>query len=155
LAARVPGLLGYLLGDQIWQRFAAHVHHREGPPWYFAAVLAAGSLPWTAALAAGIARAWRERAREESRLLLAWAFVPLVFFSFSASKLPAYLLPCFPAAAALAAIGLERAGRALRLTTAATLGLLAVAGATLGPRLMAARLGFGTGAEAGLGTGAG
>jgi 4-amino-4-deoxy-L-arabinose transferase-like glycosyltransferase len=137
VAARVPGLLGYLVGNELWQRFATHVHHREGRAWYFAAVITVGALPWTAAAAAGVARAWRERGREEARLLLAWVLVPVVFFSFSGSKLPAYVLPCFPAVAALAAMGLERAGRGVRVATAGTLALLAAAGATAGPRVLA------------------
>lgn len=135
---RVPGLFAYLVGNQIWERFAAHVHHREGPAWYFVAVLAAGSLPWSAALAAGVVRAWRRREREESRLLLAWLFVPIAFYSFSGSKLPAYILPCFPAAAALAALGLQPVGRGVRWATGIGIGLLAVAAVVAGPRLLSA-----------------
>ena len=137
VATRVPGVLGYLVGNQLWQRYATHVHHREGPAGYFVVVLAAGALPWTAAVAVGLARTWRERAREESRLLLAWVVVPVVFFSCSGSKLPGYVLPCFPALAAFAAMGLERAGRGHRGATALTLGLLVAAGAGFGPRVLA------------------
>jgi 4-amino-4-deoxy-L-arabinose transferase len=127
LVARTPGLSSYLLVDQVWERFATTEHQRGGPSWYFLAVLVAGALPWTPALLAGLARALRERARPEARLLLAWLLAPLAFFSFSGSKLPAYLLPCLPAMGVLAAMGLERGGRAVRQSTG--LLLLVLAGA--------------------------
>jgi len=133
---RIPGLLSYLLENQVWQRYTTHVHHRSGPPWYFLGALAAGSLPWLAPLVAGTGRAWRDRADERTRLLLAWLFAPLVFFSFSGSKLPSYLLPCFPAVGMLVALGVTHATRGVRLATAATLVLVAGALALL-PRVLA------------------
>src|SRR5262249_29169885 len=54
-----------------------------------------------------IARTWRDRKDPEGRLLLAWLLAPVFFLSFSGSKLPSYLLPCLPAAALLAARGLD------------------------------------------------
>jgi 4-amino-4-deoxy-L-arabinose transferase len=107
MALRTPGLLSYLLGNQVWERFATTEHQRGGPPWYFLGVMALGTLPWTAALVAGIARTWRERRNPEAQLLLSWLVAPVVFLSFSGSKLPAYVLPCLPAAALLAARGIE------------------------------------------------
>jgi 4-amino-4-deoxy-L-arabinose transferase-like glycosyltransferase len=148
--AREPGLLGYWLQTQLWQRVTTHVYHREGPPWYFVVVLLVGALPWTVALVAGVARVWRARAREDSRLLLAWLFVPLVLFSLSTSKLPAYILPCFPAVAALVANGLERSGRIVRVVTATTLVLLAAGLAVIGPRVLARSSGAGPGEGASL-----
>jgi len=133
LVARTPGLLPYFLGNQLWARYATTEHQRGGPAWYFAGVLIAGALPWTPALVVGIARAWRERAALEARLLLAWLLVPLVFFSFSGSKLPAYLLPLFPAVALLAARGLAPDSRAARWWIAGLLFGLAAVGWTLGP----------------------
>jgi 4-amino-4-deoxy-L-arabinose transferase-like glycosyltransferase len=143
---RVPGLMSYLLENQLWARYATHVHHRSGPPWYFLGVLAAGSLPWTAAMIAGLRRVARgithSGAREESRLLYCWVFAPLVFFSFSGSKLPSYLLPCFPAIALFAAAGLDGGRRAIRVAVAATLAALVVGAATLGPRALARSVGL-------------
>jgi len=144
---KVPGLLSYFLVHQTWERFTTTVHHRGGPPWYFLAVLIAGMLPWTPLLIAGIANAIRTlrtpaapespaaHVADESRMALAWLFVPLVFFSFSGSKLPAYLLPCLPAAALLAASG---AGSVIaRRVSGLLLALLAILGAIAGPSFLA------------------
>lgn len=126
--ARTPGLLDYFLGNQLWGRFATTVHQRGGPPWYFVAVLLGGMLPWTPAMIAGAIRAWRERSNAEARLLLCWLVVPLAFLSCSQSKLPAYLLPCLPAAAILAALGLRDARRPwpARLAAGTVLGVTAL-----------------------------
>lgn len=127
MAARTPGLAGWWLGHETWARFATTEHGRGGPPWYFLGVLIAGALPWTPALLLGLAHTWRERARDEARLLLVWVLVPLAVFSASGSKLPAYLLPCAPAMALLAARGFERGGRAVRHATGLLLLVLAAA----------------------------
>ena len=142
VAARTPGLLPYFFTNQLWARYATTEHQRGGPPWYFVAVLIAGALPWTPALIAGIARSIKDRAALESRLLLAWLFVPLAFFSFSGSKLPAYVLPLFPAVALLAARGLEPGVRAVRLSVALLLAGAAAAGWILGPAALGRTLGL-------------
>ncbi len=144
--AKVPGLTHYFLVHQTWERFTTTVHQRSGPPWYFMVVLIAGMLPWTPLLIAGIARAIRRLRtrprdadeideRDQVELALAWLLVPLVFFSFSGSKLPAYILPGLPAAALLTAYGADSLWA--RRTCAVLLGALAVAGALFGPMLMA------------------
>lgn len=153
MAVRVPGLLSYFVGNQLWARYATRAHHRGGPPWYFIAALVAGSLPWTAAMIAGlvrVVRVVRSGAGTQARLLLAWLLAPLAFFSFSGSKLPAYLLPCFPAAAMLAAIGIEHGGRAVRWITVATLAVLVAAGFTFGPTLLSRLAGAPAAAATGL-----
>jgi hypothetical protein len=131
LALRVHGLIPYLLGNQLWGRYTTTVHQRGGPPWYFVAVAIAGALPWTGALLAGLARAWRERSSPEVRLLLAWFAAPIVFLSFSGSKLPAYLLPSAAASALIAAREFDRP--VARWSAAAILLALAIAGAVAGP----------------------
>jgi 4-amino-4-deoxy-L-arabinose transferase-like glycosyltransferase len=131
VALRTPGLLGYFLGNQLWDRYATTVHQRGGPVWYFIPVLLGGALPWTWAAAAGATRAGlRSRA-----LLLSWVVVPLVFFSFSGSKLPAYVLPLLPAVAVLAAAGLDPPRALPRALTAITLALLA-GGIVVGARVL-------------------
>ena len=94
--------------------------------------MALGALPWTGALLAGLARAWRERrSSPEARLLLSWFAAPLLVLSFSGSKLPAYLLPSAAASALLAAR--EAQGRLARWVAALSLLGLATAGWVAGP----------------------
>jgi len=113
VAERTPGLLSWLLHRELWLRYTSTIHNRPGPPWYFIATLVAGALPWTIAAVEGIARAARGPApapqdptraqRASDAALVSWAIVPVLFFSFSGSKLPAYVLPELTAVAILAA----------------------------------------------------
>jgi 4-amino-4-deoxy-L-arabinose transferase-like glycosyltransferase len=57
------------------------------------------TLPWTFLLIPTL----RRRFDENDQILAWWAIVPLVFFSFSGSKLPSYILPVVPAIAMLCA----------------------------------------------------
>jgi 4-amino-4-deoxy-L-arabinose transferase-like glycosyltransferase len=129
--AATPGLLQWLLHHELWMRYTSTVHHRPGPPWYFVMVALAGLLPWTFAALAGIGRAARDASKTPNSradaVLLCWAIVPVLFFSASGSKLPAYVLPEIPAFAILAARALERPGLHARWGTA----LLALALAAL------------------------
>jgi hypothetical protein len=77
---------------------------------------------------------------------MSWALLPVVFFSTSGSKLPAYILPEAIPAAALAASALARAPRFAGLATAIPLAALAAALEWLGPRGLARmlRAGFAT-----------
>lgn len=74
------------------------------PFWYFAPVLLALLLPWTPVLSLTLRRAFYSDSRR--LFLLAWAALWLIFFSASANKLPSYILPMIPAAAALSGIAL-------------------------------------------------
>ena len=70
-------------------------------------------LPWLGSLAQGIAAGFRSepgRLFQPRRFLLVWVVLVFAFFSASSSKLASYILPIFPALAAL--IGLHLAGHA-------------------------------------------
>ena len=101
---RTPGLMTYFLNRQLWERYAMTIHQRGGPIYYFIVVILVGMLPWTWAALRGLSEAIRARGegRQADALLASWIALPLVFFSFSGSKLPAYVLPMFPALAVLA-----------------------------------------------------
>jgi len=111
VSVRNPEFPSFFFIHEHWQRYTSIVHHRGAPIWYFVPVLLAGFLPWT-----GLA--WRmgtivrrERDCEGLRpvlLLAVWATTIFVFFSFSDSKLPGYVLPVFPALAVLAALALDK-----------------------------------------------
>jgi 4-amino-4-deoxy-L-arabinose transferase-like glycosyltransferase len=100
-----------------FQRFATNEAKREAPFYFFVLAFIAGFLPYTIAFGAWIAGARvRTRAalreRRDELLLALWFAVIVVFFSLSKSKLLTYILPAFPAAAALAAIAILRGARA-------------------------------------------
>lgn len=123
-------------------RFTINTFHHPGPIYYFIPVVLCGIFPWTAFLLSALTRLRRSQLQTgdlHSRwrwFCTVWIVGPLVFFSFSASKLPGYILPVLPAAALLVAGELEQlwergADRALKLSwyaTAALVGLVGVAG---------------------------
>ena len=99
----------------VWQhqfaRYVSNNYRHPGPIYYYLAILVPLTLPWTAFLIGGLARAggwvWRpvNASEEPAKKLVVFAFVwllfPLLFFTFSSSKLPGYILPSLPAAALL------------------------------------------------------
>jgi 4-amino-4-deoxy-L-arabinose transferase-like glycosyltransferase len=99
-------------------RFGTNLYRHQQPFWYFLVVALIGLLPWTIftiAAVAETARGWRAEGRKvfESEdgfdvFLLLWLLVPIVFFSFSQSKLPGYILPALPAAPILVASFVRR-----------------------------------------------
>ncbi len=97
------------------ERFATNRYQHEQPFWYYLVVIVLAAMPWTViairALIDGIQTSvaeWRlrhasARRRKPNRpgdafpeFLVIWAFIPVIFFSFSASKLPGYILPSIP-----------------------------------------------------------
>jgi 4-amino-4-deoxy-L-arabinose transferase-like glycosyltransferase len=119
-------------------RYVSNKYHHPQPIYFYLPVIILLTLPWTPFLVDAVigARRWQWRAEDgENRFrvfALAWLAAPIIFFSFSGSKLPAYILPSVPAAALLAGEGLERFVRekwkgnwAMR-ATAATLLMFAV-----------------------------
>jgi 4-amino-4-deoxy-L-arabinose transferase-like glycosyltransferase len=88
-------------------RFVSNKFHHPAPFYFYFPVLIGLALPWTIALGAGLLSSRRWNWRGESSLdrarvfTLAWLLLPLVFFSFSGSKLAAYILPVLPAVAIL------------------------------------------------------
>ena len=97
------------------ERFASDRFQHQQPFWYYLVVVVLAVMPWTViavrALIDGLATSAREwRTRHFSRcqpcngqpgdafpeFLVVWALIPIVFFSFSQSKLPGYILPSIP-----------------------------------------------------------
>jgi 4-amino-4-deoxy-L-arabinose transferase-like glycosyltransferase len=127
---RVPEFFDFFFVHEHVARFALPDHHRPGPWYYFIGIFALGAAPWTALYAAAVYRG-ATRAPEPARPLNAprflalYALVVVVFFSASKSKLPAYILPIFPALALLG--GRELAVRGSRALRAALVSLAAAA----------------------------
>lgn len=105
-------------------RFLSNKYHHPGPIYFYLPVVIGLALPWTLALGGAIlsARHWTWRgstAVDRLRVLaLIWLILPIAFFSFSGSKLVAYVLPVLPAIALLAG---ERVTCALRAARGQTL----------------------------------
>lgn len=111
-----------------FQRYLSNKYRHPQPFYFFPLVAVAGSFPWSFYLLSSVAKtlvcAWRGRTEvgktkvfpttkvfTSDRLRLfsvLWVAAPLVFFSFSWSKLPGYILPIFPAVALIVGRELER-----------------------------------------------
>lgn len=94
-------LESFFVGDNL-ERFATDRFNAPRPLWFYLPIVAGGLLPWSmyaAILPWQSVRdvAWRRRPlmKEEWRLL-AWAFIPLLFFTISIGKQPRYILPVLP-----------------------------------------------------------
>lgn len=122
------------------ERYMTERFRHPGPIYYYLPVLLVGSFPWTPLLISAFVRFFTERRRRDrewnpqstrdqalERFLMfavLWMVWPLLFFSFSQSKLPGYVLPIFPAAAFLIAremlflwsVGADRSIRIAMLT---------------------------------------
>jgi 4-amino-4-deoxy-L-arabinose transferase-like glycosyltransferase len=91
-----------------FQRYLTDKYRHPQPVYFFFFVALAGSFPWIGYLIQAVGRErkrWRDfRRTREGRLRLflwLWVLLPIIFFSFSGSKLPGYILPIFPALALL------------------------------------------------------
>jgi 4-amino-4-deoxy-L-arabinose transferase-like glycosyltransferase len=97
------------------ERFATNRYQHHQAWWYYLGVLVIALMPWTALAFRALADAirtsldeWRVRMRPQPYLghtrtgnafpefLVLWAIFPILFFSFSGSKLPGYILPSLP-----------------------------------------------------------
>ncbi len=109
-----PEFARFFFIHEHFERFLTKTHGRYQPMWYFIPILLLGMLPWLGSLLQGLAAGFRREAGrrfQPQRFLLVWAVLVFVFFSVSSSKLASYILPIFPALAAL--IGLHLAGYAV------------------------------------------
>jgi 4-amino-4-deoxy-L-arabinose transferase-like glycosyltransferase len=99
------------------ERFTSNLYHHPEPFWFYLPVALVALVPWTvfaiSALVDAI-RGWRSSvqqpaAQEDFRVYLAlWFLLPIIFFSFSHSKLSGYILPSIPAATILLADFVQR-----------------------------------------------
>ncbi len=97
------------------ERFATNRYQHEQPFWYYIVVVVLALMPWTVialrALVDGVQTSvaeWRLRHSRPGKpapkrpgdafpeFLVLWALIPIIFFSFSQSKLPGYILPSMP-----------------------------------------------------------
>lgn len=98
-----------------FKRYLRDRYHHPQPFYFLPGMLIAGVLPWTfVLLIPAVARLRRLKPRggdaRDRLLTLAWVWLllPTIFYSFSWSKLPGYILPAFPAAALIVGAELQR-----------------------------------------------
>ena len=112
---RNPTFLNEFILNHNLKRFATNQYQHHQPGYYYLIVLILGLIPWTVlgfralvdALQISFAE-WKVRRKPVPYLgnsrpgdafpefLVLWALFPILFFSFSGSKLPGYILPSIP-----------------------------------------------------------
>ncbi|WP_174240727.1 glycosyltransferase family 39 protein [Granulicella sp. S156] len=128
---RNPSFFRQFFLEHNLERFATNRYQHHQPIYFYLVVLILGLMPWTAiafralvdAIQISIAE-WKVRHNPRRYLghtragdafpefLVLWALFPVVFFSFSGSKLPGYILPSIPPLAILTGDYLFRIRRA-------------------------------------------
>ncbi len=110
-----PNFLKFFLFEQNLERFASDRYQHHQRPWFYLAVVIVALMPWTVVALRALGDAfqialaeWRTRYNRQRYLghsragdafpefLVLWALFPVLFFSFSGSKLPGYILPAIP-----------------------------------------------------------
>jgi 4-amino-4-deoxy-L-arabinose transferase-like glycosyltransferase len=113
-----PFLDTLFVGQQLERITSSSLGHVERW-WFYLPVTAALLIPWTPLL---ILLARREAYRDTRRMfLLAWFCFGLLVFSIALNKLPGYVLPLLPAAAALMGCAIEEIRNAKPLLAACAL----------------------------------
>jgi 4-amino-4-deoxy-L-arabinose transferase-like glycosyltransferase len=101
-AWRNPQFLRVFIIEHNFSRYFTPVFQHVQPFWFFGPIVLAATIPWTLLLLPlAIAAITRVRANaqwKDSPALFfgSWAIFPVLFFSFSESKLPGYVLPAVP-----------------------------------------------------------
>jgi 4-amino-4-deoxy-L-arabinose transferase-like glycosyltransferase len=138
-AARNAEFFRVFILEHNFARYLTPVFQHPQPFWFFGVVILAATVPWTVLLiplAISARRSFAMGSWKDSPALFfaCWAVFPVVFFSFSESKLPGYILPSVPPLIFLFSVDAQRylagpagnAVKAARWWIAANAGLLLV-----------------------------
>lgn len=134
-----------------FQRYTSNKYFHPQPFYFFFWVLPLMTIPWLPFFVSGVFRSVKNifkggdefdtRFNSLLQFAAAWLLVPLVFFSFSGSKLPGYILPALPPALIFAAVAIvrylkKRPGREMYIVgiAAATFGVVIMLLVTAVPR---------------------
>lgn len=96
------------IGDNLLHKVGTGQQSHGGPVGYHLMGFALTFWPGALLAALAIPFAWRARARPEIRFLICWIIPAWLVFEFVSTKLPHYVLPVFPAIAALTAAAVTR-----------------------------------------------
>jgi len=115
--------------NQNFERFTSTIHGHRRPFYFYIPDLMMLAFPWTFMIIPSLRRVFDRN----DRLLLWFAIVPVVFFSFSGSKLPGYVLPSVPPMAMLCARSIsEGTTRAFRIAAYIEAGAMLFIGVAFG-----------------------
>lgn len=112
-ALRNPDFVRIFILQHNFGRYLTPVFQHRQPFWFFVPIVLLALIPWTGFLIAvaqeGL-RLWPENSWKDSPgfFFASWAVFPVVFFSFSQSKLPGYILPAVPPLTLLCSISILR-----------------------------------------------
>jgi 4-amino-4-deoxy-L-arabinose transferase-like glycosyltransferase len=100
-ALRNPDFLHVFIWEHNFERYTTPVFEHRQPFWFFGYILLLAVLPWIFVLLGallGTAIDARNKApiQPAGIFFTCWAVFPILFFSFSQSKLPSYILPAVP-----------------------------------------------------------
>jgi len=97
-ALRNPDFLRIFIWQHNFERYLTPVFQHPQPFWFYVPILLTASTPWFAMAVSLICTKWNRVDWHDSPavFIFCWAFFPLLFFSFSQSKLPGYILPSVP-----------------------------------------------------------
>jgi 4-amino-4-deoxy-L-arabinose transferase-like glycosyltransferase len=138
------------LGHDFALKLVGEQETHGAPPGYYTLLAGITFWPGTLLLIPALGYAWRRRTDPAVRFLLAWAAATWIVFELVPTKLPHYVLPAYPALAAICALGLcastARANASGRVASLLSAFLFAVVGVALVAFLAIApaRLGGGT-----------
>jgi 4-amino-4-deoxy-L-arabinose transferase-like glycosyltransferase len=112
-AFRNPDFLQTFIVQHNFERYLTPIFQHRQPFWFFGPIVLLALLPWTILLwpaAQEGVRLWRYDSWRKSPgfYFFCWGIFPVLFFSFSQSKLPGYVLPAIPPLTLLCAVGFAR-----------------------------------------------
>lgn len=144
------GFYARALGQDFALKAIGEQEAHGAPPGYFTALTSFTFWPGTLLLLPALVIGWMRRKEPAIRFLLVWAATTFLVFELVPTKLPHYVLPAYPALAALCAMSLQyRFGdgkRALRIARYLSLALFVAVGGALAVFVAIAPLRLGSGA---------
>lgn len=126
-AIRNPDFLRVFILQHNFERYLTPVFEHRQPFWFFGVVFSVAILPWLPVIVSGLFDLTRnprvETFKNSPTLFIgSWALFILLFFSFSQSKLPGYILPAVPPAMLLLArsfvLQIEKCAKGIRVAIA-------------------------------------
>jgi 4-amino-4-deoxy-L-arabinose transferase-like glycosyltransferase len=112
LQHRIPGGLWATIRHELFDRMTQPLEQHKGPPGYYLLFFFASFFPWCLFFPTAIKMAWQHRHDPIIRFSFAAVVGPWLMFECIQTKLPHYVLPCFPFLAIMTAHALVLAQRA-------------------------------------------